>query len=47
MALNVIYNKVQIIRGKTCGITSPSRIVQHSCVRAYELLQQVNILQRQ
>lgn len=26
------------------GFTSPSRVVQHSRVRAYELLQQVNVL---
>lgn len=32
---------------KRCGITSPGRIVHHSCVRAYELLQQVNVLHRQ
>lgn len=47
MAPTLIYDEVEIVKGKMCGITSPSRIVQHSCVRAYELFQQFNVLQRQ
>lgn len=47
MAPSATFYGAEIVRGKTCSITGPRWVVQHARVRAYELLQQVDILQQQ